>query len=129
LKQAARNDAARNNWTVLVVEDDPLVRATAVDLFEGLGLRTCDAYNGDDALDLLASRPDIRLVFADVRMPGMDGPALARRIAAARPDVKIVLTSGYVGEEQAQGFRFVPKPLRMEDVAAVVATTGSSKSS
>jgi CheY-like chemotaxis protein len=104
-----------------VVEDDPLVRATAVDLFGGLGLRTYDAYNGSAALDLLEATPEIRLVFADVRMPGMDGTTLANRIADLRPDVKVVLTSGYVDATQVSGFCFIAKPLRMADVATVVA--------
>ena len=105
---------------VLVVEDDPLVRATGVDLFAELGLRAYGAYNGAEALRILGEKPQIRLVLADVRMPGMDGTELARAIAALRPDVKVILTSGYVGEEQAAGFPFVPKPWRTEIIAAVV---------
>lgn len=109
-----------SGWAVLVVEDDPLVRATGVDLFAELGLRVYGAYNGAEALRILAETPHIRLVLADVRMPGMNGTDLARAIVRVRPDVKVVLTSGYVGEEQVAGFPFVPKPWRADVIAAVV---------
>ena len=115
-------NADRNrNRAVLVVEDDPLVRATGVDLFADLGLRAYGAYNGAEALRMLREKPQISLVLADVRMPGMDGTQLAQEIARLRPEVKVVLTSGYVGAEQAAGFPFVPKPWRAESFAAVVA--------
>ena len=105
---------------VLVVEDDPLVRATGVDLFNELGLRAYGAYNAAEALRILKDKPQIRLVLADVRMPGMDGTELAREIARLRPDVKVVLTSGYVSADKVAGFPFVPKPWRAEAIAAVV---------
>ena len=105
---------------VLVVEDDPLVRATGVDLFNELGLRAYGAYNAAQALRILKEKPQIRLVLADVRMPGMDGTELARQITLLRPDVRVVLTSGYVGEDKVAGFPFVPKPWNTETIAAVV---------
>jgi len=108
------------NWAVLVVEDDPLVRATGVDLFAELGLRAYGAYNGAEALRLLRDKPQIRLVLADVRMPGMDGPQLAQEIARLHPDVRVVLTSGYVREEQVGDYAFVPKPWRTDLIAAVL---------
>ncbi len=117
--QANGTEGGRNG-AVLVVEDDPLVRATGMDLFTELGLRVYGAYNGAEALRILKEKPHIRLVLADVRMPGMDGTDLAREIARLRPDVRVVLTSGYVGEEQVAGFPFVPKPWRTDVIAAVV---------
>ena len=91
--------------SVLVVEDNPLSRATAVSMFEAL----------------LEVRPEIGLLFVDVRMPGMSGPELAEIVRRRRPDVRIVLTSGYVGEEAVpDGLQFVPKPWRVEQVAKLV---------
>src|SRR3712207_4827909 len=81
---------------VLVVEDDPLVRASPVSLFAELGFVVFDAYNGRDALRLLSHRPEIGLLFADVRMPSMAGPELVEAARRLRPDLKVVLTSGYV---------------------------------
>src|SRR3712207_594960 len=57
------------DFAVLVVEDDPLVRASMVSMFEEIGFVVFDTYNGSDALRLLSERPEIGLLFADVRMP------------------------------------------------------------
>ena len=107
--------------SVLVVEDNPLSRATAVSMFQALGFAVFDAYSGQHALALLEARPEITLMFVDVRMPGMSGPELAEVVRKRRPDIRIVLTSGYVGEEAVpKGLQFVPKPWRVEQVAKVV---------
>src|SRR3954469_7129246 len=107
--------------SVLVVEDNPMSRATAVDMFIDLGFAVFDAYNGYHALALLDRRPEISLLFVDVRMPGMSGPELAEAVRRRRPDIKIVLTSGYVGEEAVpSGLAFVPKPWRVEQVAKAI---------
>jgi CheY-like chemotaxis protein len=112
---------------MLVVEDNPMSRATAVEIFEDLGFTVFDAYNGHHALALLEARPEIRLLFIDVRMPGMSGPELAEAVRRRRPDIRVVLTSGYVGEEDVpKGFTFVPKPWRMDQVARAVGLRGSS---
>jgi CheY-like chemotaxis protein len=108
------------NFAVLVVDDNPGVRAMAVDMFEALGFTVLDSYNGDHALRLLAERADIRLLFADVRMPGMNGVELAEKARRLRPDVKIVLTSGYVDGAPVEHFPFLPKPYRVSDLAALV---------
>jgi CheY-like chemotaxis protein len=107
--------------SVLVVEDNPMSRATAVDMFIDLGFAVFDAYNGYHALALLERHPEISLLFVDVRMPGMSGPELAELVRQRRPDIKIVLTSGYVGEELlAIDVHFVPKPWRVDQVAKAV---------
>ena len=107
--------------SILVVEDNPLSRATAVDMFKNLGFTVLDAYNGHHALALLEARPEISLLFVDVRMPGMSGIELARVVHKRCPNIKIILTSGYVGEEVVpSGLNFVPKPWRVEQVAQLV---------
>src|SRR3954452_4026911 len=106
---------------VLVVEDVPQVRATAVGLMEGLGCTVFDAYNGHQGLKLLQAHPEIEVLFADVRMPGMSGTELAEAAQRLRPDLKIVLTSGYVSRDDVPaGIPFVPKPWRTSDLADVV---------
>ena len=62
---------------VLVVEDMPQARATAVGIMEALGCTVFDAYNGHQALKLLHAHPEIQVLFTDVRMPGMSGTELA----------------------------------------------------
>ena len=104
--------------TVLVVEDNPLSRATAVGMFQAFGFAVFDSYNGHHALALLKARPEISHLFVDIRMPGMTGTELAEIVRKRRPDIKLVLTSGYVREEAVpDGFEFVPKPWRKDQVA------------
>jgi len=80
--------------TVLVVEDQPEVRKLAADVLRHYGYRVLEAAGGDEALRLCASEK-IALMVTDVIMPGMTGPDLAARVAAARPGVKVLYMSGY----------------------------------
>ncbi len=109
-------------FAVLVVDDEPIVRETAVHLFRDLGLEVFDAYNGEDALRLLQAHPRIGLLFADVRMPRMDGLGLAEAARQIRPELKVVFTSGYVDAMSLPADApFVPKPWRVDEVAAAIA--------
>ncbi len=84
--------------TVLVVEDDPAVRATASAMLADLGYRTIEAGSGRLALECVA-RGGIDLVFSDVILPGgMSGVDLAREVAALAPDLPVLLTSGYTAQ-------------------------------
>jgi CheY-like chemotaxis protein len=106
---------------VLVVEDVPQVRATAVRIMEDLGCTVFDAYSGHQALKLLQAHPEIEVLFADVRMPGMSGTELAEAARRLRPDLRIVLTSGYVGPKDVPAdIPFVPKPWRVDAIAEAV---------
>ena len=106
---------------VLVVEDIPQARATAVGIMREIGCEVFDAYNARQALDILQAHPEIRVLFTDVRMPGLSGPELAQVARRLRPDLKVVLTSGYVGREDVPpDMPFVPKPWRINDVAKAV---------
>jgi CheY-like chemotaxis protein len=108
----------KNGTVVLVVEDMPQVRATAVSILERIGCVVLDAYNGHDAVQLLKAHPEIAVLFTDVRMPGMDGFELAQRL---RPDLRVVLTSGYISTKDVPDeLSFVPKPWRAEALAAAV---------
>src|SRR3954447_18442962 len=106
---------------VLVVDNVPQIRATAVQLFQELGCEVFDAYNGHGALKILEVRPEIQVLFADVRMSGMSGPDLAQVARRLRPDLWIVLTSGYVSRDEVpDDIPFVPKPWRAGDLVQVV---------
>ena len=108
--------------SMLVVEDNPLSRATAITIFEELGFTVVDSYNGHHALALIEARPEIKLMFIDVRMPGMSGSELAEVVRRRRPDIRLILTSGYVGEEAVpRGLAFIPKPWRIDEIARAVA--------
>lgn len=82
---------------VLIVEDEPLLRMMAADLVEDAGFEAIEAANADEAVEILESRNDIRIVFTDIDMPGsMDGLLLAAAIRDRWPPIAVILTSGHV---------------------------------
>jgi CheY-like chemotaxis protein len=84
---------------ILVAEDDPAVMALVVDLLQGLGYSISTAGTGDEALQAIRADPSIQLLFSDVVMPGgASGITLAREARAERPDLRILLTSGFIGD-------------------------------
>jgi CheY-like chemotaxis protein len=110
---------------VLVVEDDDDVRALAVELFEELGFVVHAAASGPEALTLLAAQPKIGVLFSDVRMPGMNGMELAHEALKRAPDLRVVLTSAYVGGTTVADVDFLPKPYRMNDLARTLGAAAS----
>lgn len=96
--------------TVLVVEDDFLVRTCAADALSACGFNVLEAANAPDALLLLeATRVDA--VFTDINMPGeFDGLGLAHRVHQRWPDVVVVVTSGRGCPDDIAASPFVPKP-------------------
>lgn len=99
---------------VLVVEDEPLIRMAAAQIVEDAGFIALEARNADEAIAMLESRDDIRLVFTDIEMPGsMDGLKLAHAVRHRWPPVMLLLASGKLVPDEAQippGATFVPKP-------------------
>ncbi len=86
--------------TVLVVEDEPDIRALACEMLEGHGYRTLAAASGEEALGLAVRHPGtIDLLLTDVVMPGLSGPALAERFAVVRPHARVLYMSGYAGDD------------------------------
>ena len=82
--------------TVLIVEDETFARLYATHLFEDEGYLVIEADKAEDAIAALQSHPEIALLFADIRLPGeMSGLALASQARALRPDIAVLLTSGY----------------------------------
>jgi len=82
--------------TVLVVEDEVLIRLAIADYLRACGWRVLEAGSAEEAIRvLLATDVAVDVVFSDVQMPGaMDGFGLAQWIRANRPDVRVLLTSG-----------------------------------
>ena len=113
-----------NGAVVLVVEDEPLVRAMTVDALEEDGFNVLEAATGDYALSVLRQREDIRAVVTDVEMPGqIDGFALANIAREMRPQLAIIVVSGRVQPgfgREAPDARFVSKPFNPVRLAGLV---------
>ena len=122
--------------TVLMVEDDPLVRAHVAELLRHLGYRVVTAIDGPDALRKLREESRIDLLFTDVVMPGgMNGRQLAEHALALRPGLPVLLTSGYTADalpDDGHGdlLPLLKKPYRRDELATklrqVIAARGCS---
>jgi two-component sensor histidine kinase/ActR/RegA family two-component response regulator len=108
--------------TVLVVEDEMMLRMRAVDMVEDAGFASVEAVNADDALAILESRSDIELLFTDIQMPGsIDGLKLANAVHERWPLIKIILVSGQLkltDEDKPADSRFFGKPLDVKQMIA-----------
>jgi len=106
---------------VLVVEDEPILRMNAVTIVEDAGFEAIEASNADEAVAILESRNDIRIVFTDIDMPGsMDGLKLAAAVRGRWPPIELILTSGHVDvrkEDMPARGVFLPKPYDPHRVA------------
>jgi PAS domain S-box-containing protein len=116
---------SRNNETVLVVEDNPEVRETTLQRIEALGYVVMEAANGPEAVNILNREPDIALAFSDVVMAGgMSGYDLGRWIGANKPDVKVLLTSGFAPElidkAQEDEFKLLRKPFNRVELSGAL---------
>ena len=93
--------------TILLVEDDPAFRKTAIQLLEDLGYRVISAVDGPGALQAFDATPGIDMVLTDMVMPGgMNGHQLADHLRARAPDLPILLTSGYPRDSFSDGRRY-----------------------
>src|ERR1700710_558988 len=108
--------------TVLVVEDEMMLRMRAVDMVEDAGFSSVEAVNADDALTILEARSDIDLLFTDIQMPGsMDGLKLAHAVHSRWPDIGIILVSGQMKPSDAErpsDSRFFSNPLGVDQMVA-----------
>ena len=119
-------DLPRGTETVLLVEDNDAVRALAARILRNLGYTVLEAPDGVVALEVAANYPNpIQLVLSDVVMPHLGGIALAARLSAERPKLKLILMSGYAGgdatgAEQEAAWPCLDKPFTSQMLAQVV---------
>jgi two-component system, response regulator PdtaR len=110
--------------TVLVVEDQFLVRVFAADSLAEAGFKVLEAANADQALIALEARPDIRVVMTDVEMPGsMNGYELAQIVRERWPGVQVIVTSGLPHprtDELSEEFPFVAKPYLSATIVSLI---------
>src|SRR5439155_6691431 len=94
---------ARTGETVLLVEDEPVVRSLVRHTLVQRGYRVLEAGSGAEALDRVGGHAgQVDLLITDVVMPGMSGRELADRILAARPGTRVLFISGYTDESLAR---------------------------
>ena len=114
---------------VLVVEDEPLVRALAVDVLEEAGFDVLEAATADYALGVLEKREDICVLLTDVDMPGrLNGFQLARIVQDHFHRVRVVIVSGKArpdaGDIAADAI-FIPKPYKLAEIVRTVEALSS----
>lgn len=123
-KQRSMGDAARldGSETVLIVEDDPSLRALAARTLRKHGYNVLLASNGAEALKIAVRHPgSVDLVASDVVMPGMSGRELIEQLVAARGDIKVLFMSGYTNDEVVRrgvldgGTAFLQKPFTPQE--------------
>ncbi|ODS97570.1 MAG: hypothetical protein ABS49_09720 [Erythrobacter sp. SCN 62-14] len=120
----ARPRSLGGNETILVVEDDKLVRQYVVSQLKSLGYRVFESGEGKSALEILHQVPDIDLLFTDVVMPGgIGGRELSEAARTLRPGLKVLFTSGYTENSIVHngkldpGIELLSKPYRREQLA------------
>lgn len=108
------SNSSHSRPVVLVVEDEPLLRFHVSDALEDAGFEVIEAGNADEALVWLDERDDVRVIIADIQMPGrMNGLDLAALVHHRWPGILILVVSGAVrptAAELPEGGRFVAKP-------------------
>ena len=120
--------APQGKETVLLAEDEPLVRSMAAMILRDRGYEVLEAVNGEEALRVVQnhSGENIQLLLTDVVMPQMGGPELAEKLHAAHPDIRILFTSGYTGDYLSElkpltiGTEFLAKPYLPDALAVKV---------
>jgi CheY-like chemotaxis protein len=128
IQPLAKASGAGGNETILIVEDDALVRNYVVAQVQSLGYRTLAASNAGEALAMIDRDEGIDLLFTDVIMPGLiDGPRLAMEAQARRPSLRVLYTSGYaenalVHDERLDVAALLAKPYRRVDLANMIRT-------
>ncbi|MGH7012912.1 MAG: response regulator [Stellaceae bacterium] len=108
---------------ILVVDDDSLVAESTVSMLEHLGHRATVTSSGTIALEMLRAEPQIDLVITDQVMPGMTGLELARRMRQIRPELPIILATGYsdlLHRRAEPGVTTLDKPYHLEKLAAII---------
>ena len=111
---------------ILVAEDEAMLRVIAVEMLEDAGFQVFEAGDGVEALELLKANPQIVLLVSDIKMPRMDGYALVEAGIAFKPDLKVLLMTGYAQEPppavlKAREVQILHKPFNLEKLCALAA--------
>ena len=119
-EQAAAPHLGPSGQTVLVVEDEPLVRLHIVDVLGELGYHALEAGDGPSGLRILQSSQRIDLLITDIGLPGLNGRQIADAARVTRPDLKVLFMTGYAEKAAlangvlAPGMQIITKPFVMD---------------
>jgi two-component system cell cycle sensor histidine kinase/response regulator CckA len=134
VRQAKAQDEGElwGTGTILLVEDEPMVRTVAERALTRHGYKVLTANNGEEALELIDQGDEIALLISDVVMPLMDGPTMVREARKSRPDLPILFMSGYAEEQLRKSIdianvAFLPKPFSVQDLAEAVRNVLAAK--
>ena len=126
-KDKSPEDLPKGSETILIVEDDDMVRNMVLRILLRSGYRVLEARNGEDALRVSrAHKGPIPLMLTDVVMPGMNGRELAERLQSLRPEIKVLYMSGYTDDAVvhygvlATELKFIQKPFSLASLAGKV---------
>ena len=115
------------NHTVLLVDDEPLVLRAGIRMLKTLGCKVLGANGGEDAIARVRENSDISLVLLDLIMPGMDGSETLARLREIRPEMPVILVSGYTRNvervdvlQQERECEFIPKPYSPADLVTAL---------
>ncbi|WP_178130382.1 response regulator [Reyranella sp. CPCC 100927] len=121
----ARASSATHAVTILVVEDEDVVRTFSTETLRDLGFTVLEAPDAATALNIIQHHPEVKVMFADIGLPsGMNGRALAEEAVRQRPDLKILLTTGYTQNSIVSqgrldtGVHLLAKPFTFETLGA-----------
>ena len=108
---------------VLLIDDEEVVREIGADMLKTLGLKCLTAVNGAEGIEIFKKNPDVALVILDVEMPGISGEKVFHVLRELRPDIRILIASGY-GKDylESEVFKskishFMPKPFKTEQLS------------
>lgn len=121
-----RKDEWSGSGTVLLVDDEETVRGIGSEMLKELGFTTITANDGREALEIYKATPDIAFVIMDLTMPHMDGEQCFRALRQLKPDIKVIISSGYNEQDVAQKFvgkglaGFIQKPYRISTLKEAI---------
>jgi CheY-like chemotaxis protein len=119
-------DDWKGSGKVLLVDDEETVRGLGREMLQELGFEAITADDGREALKLFKNNPAINLVILDLTMPHMDGEQCFRELRQIRPDIKVIISSGYNEQEVTQKFvgkglaGFIQKPYKLSVLKAAI---------
>lgn len=118
----------KGSGTVLLVDDEETIRALGSEMLRELGFQVLTAEDGKHALEVFRQHEDIACVILDLTMPRMDGEQTFRELRRIRPEIKVIMSSGYNEQEVTQKFvgkglaGFIQKPYTLAMIQEVMST-------